>query len=430
MTALGLAPLLTLAFLGRALFGSWLAPGAFFALYWSAALGAPLLFASEERVGVASLLWVFAAAGAVWVGSYLGGGHTVRPEGAGPPGAASHAAVRRSLAFAVVGCTALGMGASLIPLFAQGYGLGVFTSFRTLVSAAVELSIGRYSETYVPPLLGQAALPFLYAGPAFGGALAALGGRGVQRLAAFLPFVPALLMTVTQTQRAVTVLATVVWISSYLAAQVLAGRVGLFTPRHIAAGTLVGVAVLGMAVAVALVRIGSLSVVRLSDVAPSIHGGLFGHATVFGQWYDAGGPGASAPTWGAFTFAALYDVLGLGQRRPGLFAESVVLSSGDETNLYTLFRPLIDDFTPVGALLALVAFGVVGGVAFRSAQRGRHEGIPVLAGFYATTLYGFVTSIWIYNSTMAAFVIFFAFGVVGSRLFRRRVAAPDTTASR
>jgi oligosaccharide repeat unit polymerase len=419
-----------LALLGRSLFGSWLAPGAFFALYWAAALGAPVLFAPAERVGVTSLLWVFAAAGAVWVGSYLGGGLRVSPEVTEPRETTSHLHARRALAFAAAGCAALGMGAPMVPLFAQGYGLQVFTSFRTLVTAAVELSIGRYSETYVPPLLGQAALPFVYAGPAFGGALAALGGRRAQRLVAFVPFVPALLMTVTQTQRAVTVLATVVWISSYLAARVLARRVGLFTRRHVVAGILVGASVLAMAVAVALVRIGSLDVIRVSDVTPSIHGGLFGHATVFGQWFDAGGAGAASPTWGAFTFAALYDVLGLGQRRPGLFAESVVLSTGDETNLYTLFRPLIDDFTPLGALLALLALGAVGGLAFRAALRGRLEAVPVLAGFYATTLYGFVTSIWIYNSTMAAFVIFFVSSAVASWRFRQRAGPAGARASR
>ena len=420
MTLLALAPLVALAALGRALLGSWLAPGVFFALYWSLAFVVPLVIAPQDPVSAAAVLWVFLAAGAVFVGALFGGGLDFGPVREQPGEAAITPDARRPLALAAIGCAVLGLGAPLIPLVSQGYGFTVFTSLKALVSAAIELSVGRYSETYSPPALSQAALPLLSAGPVFAGALAALRPRRVEKLAVVGVFLPPLLLTVTQTQRAVTILAVVNWISAYLAVGVLLGRTSPFTRRHLVVAALGGLFAIVLAFVGAMVRVGASDLNAIADVAPKVLGGALGHATVFSQWFESGGAAAAPPTWGAYTFAGLYDALGIGQRRPGLFAESVVLASGDETNIYTMFRPLIQDFTLVGALVALTVLGLIGGVAYRAVGRGRIELVPVLAGFYATTLFSAITSIWVYNSMMAVFVLF-AVATLAYGRYRRRV---------
>jgi oligosaccharide repeat unit polymerase len=417
-------PLLAAALLGRGFQGSWVAPGPFFALYWSGALLAPLLFAPRDRVAPGVILWVFLAAVAVQIGSALGGGGLARSdEQRVTPG--ERVGAMRFLLPATAVCTLIALAAPLVALVAAGYGLAVFGSVRALVTAAAELSFGRYTETYVPPLLSQAALPFLYAAPTFGGALAAAAKHRRHFLLSAITFLPPLLMTITQTQRLVTIAAMVLWAGSYLATRVLQGRRGLFTPRHIALGLAAAAATVVMVFAAGLARSGEFDLTGLADLADKIQGAVFGYATGFSQWFESSTFDAGAPGLGRSTFAGLFDALGLGQRQLGLFTERVVLWSGVETNIYTWFRPLIEDFTPVGALAVLTGVGVVAGAAHRAVTHGSIGALPVLAAFYATVLLSAYASIWAYNSILAAIVLFGAACVL---MARRRRAGRGTVA--
>lgn len=406
LALLALAPLVALAGLGRLLLGSWLAPGPFFALYWSVAFAGPLVFAPGEQVAASALLWVFVAAGAVFAGSLFGMGSDISRASGWPPGPTGFSRARRPLAVAAAVCALLGLAAPLVPLLTQGYGLKVFTSLEALVGAAVDLSVGRYQETYSPPLLGQAALPFLYAAPAFAGLLTALRPRTAERFVIAGAFIPPLAVTATQTTRAVTVLAVVTWASTYLAARVLLGRPAVFTRAHVAAVVLGGALTTVVYFGAALARVGATDLGVIQEVAPKMHTGLFGHAAAFSQWFESRATASGPPAWGAYTFAGLYDALGMGQRQLGLFVESVVLANGEETNIYTVFRPLIEDCSGAGALAVLFVFGLLAGVAHRELRRGRFALVPVLTAFYITTLYGLLTSVWIYNSVLAGFGVF------------------------
>ncbi len=67
---LGVA-LLGLAVVGRYVLRSWLAPGAYFALYWSLAFVVPIVALPSDLVPVGALLWVALAVAAVGIGSVL-----------------------------------------------------------------------------------------------------------------------------------------------------------------------------------------------------------------------------------------------------------------------------------------------------------------------------------------------------------------------
>lgn len=408
-------PLVTLAVLARAGEGTWLAPGALFPLYWSVALIAPILFLPHDPVATGLILWITLAALVVFGAAAIagrGGEAEVVGRGAG--------AVARPLAVVTVVLACIGAAAPLVALERAGYGLAVFTSVHRLVMAAAALSIGRYTETYVPPLASQAALPFLYAAPAFGGMLAALATRNKHKVIALVPFVPPLLMTASQTERTVTIASAMIWVSAYLASRLYLGKTAMFTRRHVIAGAVAGALAVMVFFAAAIARLGVTDLSYLSDVAIKIQGGFFGHARVLSEWFTSAAFNTPAsPTWGQYTFAGLYDALGVGHRHLGLFSNSVVLASGDETNIYTLFRPLIEDFTPLGSLAALGILGGGGGLAYVAVRRGSFRAVPLLAAFYLTVFYSLITSVWIYNSLMAAMVIF-GVGCVWLETIRRR----------
>jgi hypothetical protein len=79
----------------------------------------------------------------------------------------------------------------------------------------------------------------------------------------------------------------------------------------------------------------------------------------------------------------------------------VDLVTGQTSNVYTGFRPLIQDFTIPGALAMLALVGMVGGIGFRQVAAGRASAIPLLIIAYVTIFWLPITWFWIYNSLTA-----------------------------
>jgi oligosaccharide repeat unit polymerase len=64
-------------------------------------------------------------------------------------------------------------------------------------------------------------------------------------------------------------------------------------------------------------------------------------------------------SWGAYTFASIFDMVGIGKDfPPGMYNESVWYRDVFETNIFTFFRGIIYDFGIVGSLIFIFLFGV------------------------------------------------------------------------
>ena len=113
------------------------------------------------------------------------------------------------------------------------------------------------------------------------------------------------------------------------------------------------------------------------------------------------------------------------QRGPGIFDSVVELIAGETSNIYTGFRPLIEDFTMPGAIAILGVLGFVGGASYRAVARGNWGAVPVLAAAYMTMLWTPITWFWIYNS-LTATVVAIGLVVFFIRLWRRARHVPLT----
>jgi hypothetical protein len=132
----------------------------------------------------------------------------------------------------------------------------------------------------------------------------------------------------------------------------------------------------------------------------------FGHMTVFSQWLAEYTAVDFDPTLGRVTFAGPLEILGFGERIPGLFDTIIDLVAGETSNIFTGFRPLIQDFGIPAALMILALVGFVGGVGFRLVAAGNWSAVPLLLIAYVTILWSPITWFWIYNSlTVSVFGI-------------------------
>jgi oligosaccharide repeat unit polymerase len=406
---LGVA-LIALASFARAAAGTWLNPAALFPMWWCLAGIVPLVMASAEPVSPAAMLWVLVASVCVTAGAIVGN-LGLKTKLRIPANGAALLEVR-ILTAAMLISIVLGMGSNLAHAVLSGVSTADLFDLEKLVVVSNQLYVIRYAEGNAapePPRLAQALLPFVYLAPAFGGLVFAFTRSRLTKSAAILSLLPAVAVTILQTTKAAVLFSSTLWFCSYFTARVRMGRLGLFTKGHmLVAGLLAGIAVVFF-FAIGLARLGTTDVGMIDVVFLKLVTAAFGHMSVFSTWLAEYWQDPFEPKLGVYTFAGPRELLGIARRVPGVFENVVELVAGESSNVFTGFRPLIEDFGMIGALIILTVLGFAAGVGFRNVAKGNWGGAPVLIAAYMTIIWTPITWFWIYNSLTATVVATAAF---------------------
>jgi oligosaccharide repeat unit polymerase len=386
----------------RVVTGTWLQPGSFFSLFWCFAGILPLVLAPEEPVGTNAIFWLIAASIAVSAGAFVGnGGFKTRRVAVPPP--VSHREIvtyGSILAISVI----LGIGSNVAFAKASGLALSDILDIQKLVVATNQAYVSRTADAPPPPIVSQMLLPFVFLAPAIGGIFFQLRKGFFSKALALSVFVPAIGVTVLQTTKAAVLFAITLWLSGYFATRLRFGKLSVFTRGHLLVAGIVGFAVTTLFFATSLARMASTDTALLDVVTLKLITAALGHMTVFSQWLTQYWNGPFEPSLGSFTFSGPLEMLGVGKRLPGLYDSLVDLVAGETSNIYTAFRPLIQDYTIPGALAALALIGFIGGVGFRLVAGGRWSGAPLLLIAYVTIFWTPITWFWIYNSLTGTIV--------------------------
>ena len=397
--------------------GSWLEPGAFFALVWSFYALVPLVFAPDYTVWPGGVWWILTSGLSVCCGSWWVRGNRsktlperhIRVMPSSDSYSESRLLVPR-VRLALLVSVLCGLLYSLIGVARLGLGPGTLFSVEGVVLIARTFSVDRYSEDYVAPgVFSQIWLIGVYAAPIFGGILFAMRRSSRDVGLSILSLSPALVVFALQTTRASVATALILWVSGCFAFRVLLerGRTRIFTRKVVSA--FVGI-VLAMMVLFAVGQVmrggdtpevGALGEVLVSPVARA---SMLGHISVFSQWFHESQITHERPAFGAYSIAGLFDQLGLHNRAAGLYTDPYEVEPGGFTNIYTIFRGLIEDFTLPGSLVFLFLAGVCAGSAYDRVRGGNPRYVPILVAFYAFSgSHG--VSIFNYNSVLFAWLI-------------------------
>jgi oligosaccharide repeat unit polymerase len=132
-------------------------------------------------------------------------------------------------------------------------------------------------------------------------------------------------------------------------------------------------------------------------------------------------------TFGLKTLYSVTDSLGIMKRVQGIYPDKLV-TAHLSTNVYTAFRPLIDDFSAIGALVVLFLTGALSGFCFGRLKAGtaRCLDIAFITAMYFYIFYSFITSPWAYVSYTAAAVLFLCYLwlIRGHVIFVGRIKEP------
>lgn len=157
------------------------------------------------------------------------------------------------------------------------------------------------------------------------------------------------------------------------------------------------------------------------------------HLYAFSDWFTAYIGQSAAQiyareeiTKGFYTFMSIFTALGSTREvPPGVYTEYYQYGDYIQTNIYTMFRGLITDFTMAGSLIFCLVMGALCNATFVAMARNRLSSWAtsfyiVLAGFIYTS---FIISLLIWNSIYPTFAIIGLVLFINNLQFRASRAA-------
>jgi oligosaccharide repeat unit polymerase len=301
-----------------------------------------------------------------------------------------------------------GMAAVISYVSSSSAGLSALGSLESWVEMAVDYSVQRYQGEETESLFVRLLVALNYSGAILAGALSALEVPR-RRFLVWLPILACGLMTLVTTAKTPLLLGVLCMVSGRFALQ-MSGCGELPVSRGPSRVWSVAFVLLGsMALLASLVfRYGGASEVDFELIAERIGGYLFGQVYVFSAWVTTGGLNVEDPGFGRNTLAGAFELVGIGHREAGYYSYIVLDDATSQSNIFTAFRGLIQDFFLPGALMFMFVLGAVTECCVRlvGSALSLVLSVTVLSAAYLFLGWSPIISVFIYNDML------FAVGVV------------------
>jgi len=385
--------------------GSWFAPAAFVGLVWSFFTGASLLVADYPVPGRGLWMLVLLIL-AIQLGALIA--QELEPQEV----SANGGNLANTLDSLIVPCRRYGILCTVVAVAGCVYFL--FTSLQEFdlpFTPLGVLEVGarwtwlRYDDA-LEPWSVRLLVTWLHPAGLLGGILFACSRGRMDRAIGVLTLLPAVLYGVLTGARAAILLGLTCWIGGYVAALCTRNQRGmaLFNVKRLALSLLTAIGMVGMFTSIDAVRSTSALQELVLDInEEKLEDFVLGSPAAFADW-DAHADTPEAE-WGARTFAGEFDLLHLRGRILGRYTETSNVIGTERTNVYTLFRGLIEDYTAFGAVLIGAVIGALAGSIYvrRSVNVGR--AILWLSAFYAAFLYSPIVSLFSFNGAALAWAV-------------------------
>ena len=383
--------------------GTWLAPGALFLCMWSAILSIAALTFPDVPETTLGFIWIALACLSFEGGAWLQQRTSVLSR------RSSHARVP-SIRGVVLAITLTGLILVVVILARGGLSLREL-SVRAIIQLTVVNRSDKYAGLNPQTRLEWLSYVTLYFGTLLGGWLFGESARFRDRVLALMPLVIIAVVFLLYGSRFGALYGGIFWIAGYITAAVLSATrtadPSSMTGPSASAGTAVlrvaataATLVFALSVLTQLVRYGGAEHVGWRAILAD----AFSYPVAFSIWISDHPFTAANMTAGARAFAKVTGVLGLSV--DPLPAIPVGFTS---SNIYTVFRDLVEDFGSIGMLVLLACAGRIAQAAFDATSRGSLVAAAVLVVAYASVFSTAAVSIFFYAAPTLALLVFFLY---------------------
>jgi len=301
-------------------------------------------------------------------------------------------------------------GAMVNPIYSiilHGFSLQVLLDMREIMEMNKGIAGDRYSGSEVSNFVNQFFLIFSYAAPVIGGFCYRLVGRWNKALC-IITLIPGTFIALTQSMKMGMITSFMLWLASYLVCSFSYGLPIRMKARAILRFALIIVGFFLILFLSMVLRTGEISEKTILEISEKFVAYSLGHMHCVDMWYTSYTPTDLA--WGSKTFMGISNLLGIEERVQGLYPEYLNIGKNGFygiSNIYTCFRPLVEDFGEVGAIIIMFGMGVAANMSFKALKA--HQYIffnqMILVAIYGYVMWSFAASFYMYTSYLAMFVV-------------------------
>ncbi len=381
--------MILLALLARLTLGSWVAPAAFFTLYWTIQVFASYLIPAFYPLA-GGVWWILLSLFIFYLANII----AVLGDRRYRPGRCRTESQPRPSLLAI--------------LPSQIQRVIVYCLFLGMVYVLLNQTIG--VRTLHPPLWMQPIMPALYFTPVLGGMLFAADNSLKGRFLGLLTTLPQIANSIGGTSSSGVVSAFAFWFSGYFCILIVRdrGAVALARPIYLLAiAALLVFFMLSMVVTRGMREAwyslpdhrsiplkerfelfqGSLDFGGFVEEFPRrwkyMRHGLLSHVYAFSVYFDRAWADPPELLYGAYIFQGPLYLLGIEERYGRLLNESIILDEDVPMNVFSIFRPPMNDFGFTGSIIWWFGCGFAAGWAYRQLARGNLLPAPILVIFYS-----------------------------------------------
>jgi oligosaccharide repeat unit polymerase len=279
-------------------------------------------------------------------------------------------------------------------------------SVTDLMHAANRISVIRYNGGADMPKSGLVLMAFLYSGGFLGGIYSVVSKGWLNKIIALIPFAVMLVFTLINGVKTGFLFILVIWVSGFAAAYVYEKKGELKKPGKTLLRAMLIILIVLLLIPVTQVLRGGRADSKMKFVNASALS-YFCSFNAFTVWYNSYNNDDLAI--GKYSLSGVHNYFN-GDRQVGLYGDdNTVVGVYDQntirTNVYTMTRGLIQDFTLFGAMAVLFLAGIIMQMVYVSARRRNILAMGVLGLFYSVLLWSFTVNILNYNTMILSWII-------------------------
>ena len=295
-------------------------------------------------------------------------------------------------------------------LYTHGYSLSNIFDIKELLSINNEMSVARYTEgdkNY--SLATQFMMVFTYLTPLLGGFCFRLLSRKM-KLICLLTLLPSFFAGFTQAAKMAMITSVFLWCTGLIVCSISYNfRLRPSLLQWISSVICIFVFFL-LLFTTMVMRTGRTDSDTVEIIKSKFVEYAVGSVPCFDIWYSN-----TELNWnysyGTKTFYGISNFIGLAKREQGVYTVPVDFGIGKHklsSNVYTIFRSLVEDYSSIGACIFLFFLGFISNFCIYMLKRFKTNAFlwqAILIGVYAYVLWSFVTSFFAYTSYIVMLVL-------------------------
>lgn len=299
----------------------------------------------------------------------------------------------------------IGIFHTLYVLKLYGFSIEDISSYESLRTIIVKIVVSRYNGESINDLVKSNTLVFVYLTPLVAGFQYYFSDKMTKYLLVILSILPCFFVLLIENTKAPVVAASILFlIGLYTSHLHTFGKSIRITSKILIICTLCTFLILTILYISMLIRIGRYDSSAISHVNKSFINYAVGHIFAFDNWFSD--TENISLTLGKNTFSGIVDFLGISSRDNGLYL-NYYINDFIHTNVYTYFRPSLEDFGVYTASFFFFSLGTISSITFNIVKGGGGPASITILSFIMFYCFFYPASAWAYMSLTTCFIYFY-----------------------